>query len=397
VIGVRGWLAGLLVLLTANVATGQVTYGDAGLELHSRNDGFSAVVGWRNQVRFTTPFTSVPDDAGDVGGRTMHDFRLNRSRLKVEGHLFSKRLTYKGQADFIEERLRDLNVTYAARDWLRVRAGWWKIEYLVERMQSSGSQQLVDRSILDRWFTLGRQAGIQAHGRVGGKSGWGGHYYAGAFRNVDVDAKGGAAMPVWLARYEWSWAGREMAHLEQGDPDATRDLLLTVGTSVVRTEGAYAFYSGAGLGQALPVSGLPDVDLLPETPDRFRTRQYAGDAVMKWRGVSLQGEIHRKDVRATMTGSERTLLGAYVMGGVLASSLWSRAPRPLELTARIAVVDPSIEVDANHQQERVVGATWYFQGHRSKLSADVTRLRYTTPAQSRDTDLRTRVQWEFTF
>ena len=394
--GVRAWLAGLLVLLTANGATGQVTYGDEGLELHSPDDGFSAVVGWRNQMRFTTPFTSVPADAGDVGDGTTRDFRLNRSRLKVAGHLFSKRLTYRAQADFVEERMRDLNVTYAARDWLRVRAGWWKVEYLVERMQSSGAQQLVDRSILDRWFTLGRQAGIQAHGRIGGKSGWGGHYYAGAFRNVDVDAKGGAPLPVWLARYEWSWAGREM-ELEQGDPSASRDLQLTVGTSVVRTESAYAFYSGAGLGQRLPVPGLGDVELLAETPDRYRTRQYAGDAVMKWRGVSLQGEIHRKEVRATTTGSERTLFGAYVMGGVLASSLWSRAPRPLELTARIAVVDPSIEVDANHQQERVVGATWYFQGHRNKLSADVTRLRYATPTQSRDTDLRTRVQWEFTF
>ena len=378
------------------MARGQVTYGSDGMELRSPGDGFSAVVGWRNQVRFTTPFVAAPDGPQDIDDATRDDFRLNRSRVKVEGHAFSPRLTYTFQGDFVEERVRDLNVTYAVRDWLKVRAGWWKIEYLLERMQSSGAQQLVDRSILDRWFTLGRQAGIQVHGRVGGRSGWGGRYYVGAFRNIERNVSGGALLPVWQARYEWSWAGREIDRV-QGDPDASRELLLALGSSVVRTEGAHAFYSGAGIGQSVPVPGLPDLDLLTERPDRYRTRQYAGDATMKWRGVSLQGELHRKEVRATQVGAERTLLGGYVMGGVLASTLWSRAPKPLELTARVAIVDPAMESDVGHQQERVIGATWYVQGHRNKVSVDVTRLRYSSPTRIRETDLRTRVQWEFTF
>jgi phosphate-selective porin OprO and OprP len=389
--------AGLIVLLGGRTASGQVRYGDEGLEWRSRNDGFSAVVGWRNQVRFTTPFPRVPVDAGDISDGRRDDFRLNRSRLKLQGHLFSRALTYKAQADFVEERLRDLNLQWTAREWLRVRAGWWKIEHLLERMQSSGSQQLVDRSILDRWFTLGRQVGLQVNGRVGGARHLGGTYYLGAFRNVDVDVKGGATLPVWLARYEWTFAGREV-DLAQGDPDRSRDLLLKIGTSAVRTEGAHAFYSGSGLGVSLPLRGLAVAgEGGPARHDRFRTRQYAGDAAMKWRGVSLQGELHRKDVRVTATGQEQALVGAYAMAGVLASTIWSRAPDALEFTARLAVVDPSRTDDEHHQHERVAGATWYVNGHRNKISVDVSQLRFTIPTAVVETDVRTRLQWEITF
>lgn len=390
-----GVLAALLAWGVAGPAVGQTaTYGENGLEIRTPGDGFSATIGFRNQVRFTTPFVEVPDAASDITSTSLRDLRLNRSRFKAEGQALSPRLSYKFQADFVEERVRDFNVTWAHRDWLNVRAGWWKIEYLVERMQSSGSQQLVDRSILDRWFTLGRQRGVQVHGQVGTRARVG-RYYVGAFRNMD--APGGTALPLWLARYEWAWQGRH-PELEQGDADASRELQLQVGASVVRAESAFAFFGGSGVGAALSVPGLPDDEEASGfSPDRYQTRHAGGDLVLKWRGVSLQGEAHRKHLRLTRTGVERTVVGGYVMAGVLASTLWERAPKPLELTARLAIVDPAREVADNDQQEAVVGASWYFSGHRSRLGVDVTHLRYSTPTGARSADLRTRAQWEFTF
>ena len=382
-------LAGLVLglVIGAGDAAGQVTYGPDGLSLTTPDKGFSAVVGIRNQIRFTTPFTVVPTEPGEIDVRRGEDFRVNRSRLRLNGHAFSPRLRYQFQADFVEERIRDLSVTWEARPWLRLRGGRWKAEMNRERVESSGAQQLVDRSILDRWFTLGRQQGVQVSGRVGRSRAWGGSYYAGALRGVD--ATGGAALPVWLGRYEWTYAGRDLP-VWQGDPGNSRDLHLAVGGTAVRTESAYAFYTGAGVGVALPV--LP-----PGPSDRFRTRQYAGDAALKWHGVSLQAEAHRKEVHRTATGDRRTIVGAYGMGGVLASTLWARLPSRLEFSARVAVVDPDLDTDANHQVERVAGANWYVLGHRHKVSADVSQLRFTTTDGVRATDVRTRLQWEVTF
>jgi hypothetical protein len=381
-------VAGLVcVLARAGEAAGQVTYGPEGLRLGTQDGPVSAVVGLRNQIRFTTPFTGVPDEPGEIAVTRGDDFRVSRSRLRINGHVFSPRLRYQFQADFVEERIRDLSVTWEARPWLRVRAGRWKAEMNRERIESSSAQQLVDRSILDRWFTLGRQQGVQVSGRVGERRAWSGTYYAGALRGVD--ARGGAALPVWLGRYEWAWAGRQLPGW-QGDPGVSKDLHLAVGGTAARTESAYAFYAGSGVGVAMPV--LP-----PGPSDRFRTRQYAADASLKWRGVSMQGEGHRKQVRRTTTGEQQTLAGAYGQGGVLASALWSRLPTRLEFAARIARVDPDVGTQADHILERVTGINWYVQGHRHKVSADVSQLRFATPQGARSTDVRTRVQWEVTF
>ncbi len=377
----------VLVLLAADRVAAQVTYGPNGLSMATPEGGFTAAVGLRNQVRFTTPFTVVPTEPGEIGLRTGDDIRLNRSRLRVNGHVFSPSIRYQAQLDFVEERIRDINVTWEVRPWLRLRGGRWKAEMNRERVESSSAQQLVDRSILDRWFTLGRQEGVGVSGRVGGSRPWSGTYYVGALRGVD--ARGGAALPVWLGRYEWIWAGRELP-VWQGDPARSRNLHLAVGATVARTESAYAFYGGSGVGVTLPI--------LPTIPsDRFRTRQYAVDTSLKWRGVSLQGEGHRKELHRTTTGDRRTLVGAYVQGGVLASTLWARLPARLELAARIAVVDPDVDVANDHHEERVAGMNWYLSGHRHKVSADVSRLYFTTPQAVRSTDVRTRLQWEFTF
>jgi hypothetical protein len=54
-------------------------------------------------------------------------------------------------------------------------------------------------------------------------------------------------------------------------------------------------------------------------------------------------------------------------------------------------------LDTNHQEERLVGANWFFRGHRMKISADVGQLRFATATGVRETAVRTRVQWEMTF
>lgn len=381
-------LAGLMAtLLGPSQAAGQVTYGAEGLRIATPDGDFTAVVGVRNQIRFTTPFAVVPADAAEVGVKVGDDYRVFRSRLRVNGHVFSPRLRYQFQADFVEERIRDLSVTWQARPWLRLRAGRWKAALNRERIESSGAQLLVDRSILDRWFTLGRQQGVEVSGGLGGTRPRGGTYFLGAFRSVD--AKGGPALPVWLGRYEWTWAGRELPSW-QGDPDASRELLLAIGSTVARTEGAFAFYQGSGVGATLP--------LFPAgPPDRFRTRHYAGDVSLKWRGLSAQGEVHRKEVRRIAAGDRRTLRGAYLQGGVLASTVWERLPSRLELAARAAWIDPHDALADNHHDERVVGVNWYVLGHRHKIAADISRLRFTTPTGVRATDRRTRLQWEVTF
>lgn len=364
-----------------------LTYGAEGLEFRTPRDGFRAVLGWRNQLRFTTPFADAPSDAAELPVPRKREFALNRSRLRLNGHAFTPRLTYQFQYDFVEHRARDLSVTYALAPWAYVRAGRWKVEYSRERITSSGAQHLVDRSIVDRWFTVGRQQGIEVFGRVENRPAWGGEYWVGAFRSVADDTGG---LPVWLARYQWNLGGRSMA-FEPADLDRSRDLHLAVALAAVRHAGRFALYEGSGVGATL--GGLPRA----AGAERYVTHQYTTDVSVKWRGAALQAEMHRKHVRTPGRTVHRRLSGGYVQGGVFVTSLWEAAPRPLEIAGRWAYVNPEHARADDGQSEALAGVNWYVRGHRNKISIDTGRLRYDTPTGMRVTDLRTRVQWEVTF
>ena len=91
-------------------------------------------------------------------------------------------------------RVIDWRVTLDKWDELALRVGQWKIDYNRERVDSSGRQQFVERSIVNRQFTIDRQVGVQLRGRLFKETPADLRYYVGAFtgegrgvRNDDED------------------------------------------------------------------------------------------------------------------------------------------------------------------------------------------------------------------
>jgi hypothetical protein len=124
--------------------------------------------------------------------------------------LLAPGFTVYTEYDFTSDTLLDFRATYAFADWLSIRVGQWKSEYHRERIDSSGAQQFVDRSILTAWFTTDRQKGVVASGRFGNGTAHDSSYWfgrlSGAGRGGDLsDADG-----MWLARYQWNFSGRAL-------------------------------------------------------------------------------------------------------------------------------------------------------------------------------------------
>jgi phosphate-selective porin OprO/OprP len=146
------------------------SYGSKGLQYESADENNFLWFGVRLQVRYT----NYDDDHDNPPGQEPEqkdEVKLNRGRLKLGGHLISPRFTVYTEYDFSKGQLLDLRATYEFTPWLSVRAGQWKSEYNRERIDSSGAQQFVDRSITTPWFTVDRQKGVMASGRFGaGKS-----------------------------------------------------------------------------------------------------------------------------------------------------------------------------------------------------------------------------------
>ncbi|MET0555519.1 MAG: porin, partial [Vicinamibacteria bacterium] len=142
-------------------------------------DNFYLEMSNRIQVRFTD---ELPDDsvtlAGTAGaGDSKGSFRLRRAKFKLEGWFYKPWLEFETQLNW-----PDVSGTPAARmledadiDWdvtkgkktFRVRFGQFKAPYGRQQLTSSGSQQFVDRSIIDERYNPTRETGLALWGTLG--------------------------------------------------------------------------------------------------------------------------------------------------------------------------------------------------------------------------------------
>ncbi len=141
-----------------------ISYGKNGFEFRTDNDKFSLAIQNRVQARYAEPFDTDPRTLADLE-RDENSFMIRRARTKLTGHAYAPWLKYYLQYDWSQPALRDLNLTIDKYKWAQVRVGRGKVSYNNERVTSSGSQQFVNRSIVNDIFTVDRQQDIEVAGR----------------------------------------------------------------------------------------------------------------------------------------------------------------------------------------------------------------------------------------
>ena len=87
--------------------------------------------------------------------------------------------------------------------------------------------------------------------------------------------------------------------------------------------------------------------------------------------------------------------GGYFQVGTFPHAWIDGLPRPLEIAARGALVDPDDDVPDDVRTEYTLGANWYFHAHANKISADVAVLR--DESRTEPNEVRVRLQWDVTF
>jgi phosphate-selective porin OprO/OprP len=362
------------------------SYGKQGLQFDDGTGNNFLWFGVRLQTRWQNEEVSQ-DDLPGAPISTASELGFNRGRLKLGGHVVSPRFTIYSEYDFVDNRLLDLRATYKFTDWLSIRIGQWKSEFNRERIDSSGKQQFVERSVATPWFTIDRQQGVVASGRVakdtrGDTSYWFG-WLSGAGRGGDTsDADG-----LWLARVQWNFHGRVLGFSQSAisRPEEPRG---SVAVAAVTGKSAFTAFSSKGGGQ-LPgyVNGAPD---------QYRIEQVMIETAYQYRGFSWQQEIHWKEVLDRAAGQRRRLVGGYAQAGVFVSEWVESFPEPLEFALRFARVDPDRDVAGDNEKELTLGSNWFFNGHRNKLSLDLSHV-VRLQAPETDTSYRVRLQWDWSF
>ena len=361
-----------------------VSYGKKGLEFKTRDGKWLMNLRARFQFRYSygqdgnslsAPSPTVFDD------KAVSSFRVRRARLKIGGHGYQPWLKYYFEYDFPSTTLLDWRVDVAKYSWLQLRVGQWKIKYNRERVDSSGKQQFVERSIVNLPFTLDRQIGAQLNGDLFQKTLAWLKWNVGVYTGTGINQKtNDDKHMLWMGRLQWNFFGRDLP-FSQSDVEYTEKPTGSLAVAAAHNRADRFIFPET----SRPV-GVVD--------GQFDINQAMAEVAFKWNGLSLQHEFHIKEVRNRTANGETVSLGAYAQAGYFPHALIDVIPRPLEFAYRFAFVDPNDTVRSVVLREHTVAANWFFAGHNNKLTVDYSHL--TRQGGFSPVD-RVRLQWDVTF
>ena len=140
----------------------EVSYGKNGFRLETHDGNWATNLQWRAQLRYTYPSSGDPRQLFKFKDEDESTFEARRLRMKIGGHGYKPWLKYYFEVDLqpsrdvddssagSSARVIDYRIDLAKWDWGGLRFGQWKVDYNRERSDSSGRQQFVERSIVNR-------------------------------------------------------------------------------------------------------------------------------------------------------------------------------------------------------------------------------------------------------
>lgn len=367
----------------------ELDYTNKGFQLKTTDNKHVLQIQARLQFRFATPGDQDPLSFDELYDENNSVFKINRARLKVGGHGFQPYLKYYFEYELSQGNLLDFRLMFTKWKGFNIKIGQWKTYYNRERVISSGKQQMVDRSIITRPFTLDRQQGISFFGRlfettpadltyhVSVLSGTG----RGASTNDNSDL-------MYVGRLQWNLLGREVS-MSGSDLDFTQKPTALIAIAAMTNRSPYTRFSQAGGGQ---LEGFEE-----GIAGQYRVQQGLFETAFKYKGFSWQSEIHTKQINDRVNLTKTTLTGSYHQAGYFFANMFDFVPKALEIAARYSRYRPSIDIPKNLEEEYGLAFNWFFKGHRNKLTTELTYFEFQSSQEELANGARFRVQWDISF
>jgi phosphate-selective porin len=364
----------------------RVGHGSRGFEIGTADGNYLMQLQLRVQLRYGYPRLGNPITFGDFSDGEQQVFRINRSRIKVGGNAFKPWLKYYVEYELGGNALLDFRVMVEKWQGLRLKVGQWKVQYSRERIISSGRQHLMERSIINRPFTIDRQQGVSLYGRLKGRGLLDFNYWVSVFTGTGRGARDNDdSRLMYMARLQWNMFGRPVP-FSGSDWEYHEDPAGVLVFAAVTNRSPYTRFSTSGGGQ---LEGFA-----AGAPGQYRVNQWLQETAFKYRGFAWQQAFHWKQVEDKVNVTTRTLIGTYFQAGYFFNYLWPAFPKPLELAGRMAFYNPDRDLEGDLQREYSLAANWFFNGHLNKLTADVTYFSYDFPGLGGRNEWRLRIQWD---
>ncbi len=359
-----------------------------GFTLTSPDEKFQLSLGGRLQTRFTL----IDSDAGSKVTPS-NKSEVRRMKLWMNGYAYTKDLTYLLQVDFVNggssKLLEHAYLNYRLIDEVQILAGQTKVPFGRQWLNSSGSQQFVDRSTASDVFRPGYDVGAKLHGDIAkGFATYEFGAYGGAGQSLTRDAKGNTSATAIAARATLNPFGK--MGTSESDLDNSPKPLLSLGanyygntlnkTAATTLEANNITLAGTSgwLGKGISTF---------TTGEKIDINTWGVDGAFKWRGFSAQGEYLSGQADGTTSNKMLRAEGFYAQAG------YCIIPKTLEAAVRYSYVDPNRD-KVNDLTTDVQGAiSYYFDKHNLKLQGDVTG----THDQSKGDSMMYRLQAQVIF
>ena len=366
---------------------GKLHYGTKGFEFQTKDDKFSMQIQARLQFRFATPGDQDPVTFDDYEQGKKPVFKINRARLKVGGHVFQPWLSYYWEYELSQSNLLDFRLMIEKWDWLSFKVGQWKVEFTRERFISSGEQELVDRSFINRPFTVDRQQGVEVYGHLKSHGPIDFNYWLATLTGT---GRGSTSNDdnhlMYFGRLQWNFLGRSVP-FEGGDMEFHKKPAAIIAIAAVTNQSPYTRFSQAGGGY---LAGFEN-----GLPGQYRVNQSNIETALMYRGFSWQSEWHHKNIINTLGNDSTTkMTGFYVQAGYFFHYLLPWWPKQMEAAARHAQYRPDATLKNNIQTESSFDLNWFFNGHKNKLTAELSYFSSQDESLQLATGFRYRLQWD---
>ena len=390
----------------------KASYGEKGFRLETRDGNWQTNLQWRFQFRLTWPTSGDPRQVDDFASDEEITFEARRLRMKIGGHGYRPWLKYYFEVDLQPTRDADDSSSSASArviDWrvdvakwkqFGIRVGQWKIGYNRERVDSSGRQEFVERSIVNRIFTIDRQVGVSFRGRLFEGTHADMRYDMGVYTGEGRGVRNDDNNMMYVGRLQWNFMGRDLG-FRQTDVERTEKPTGSLAVAASTTTGKCTRWSSSGCGS---LDGFTPTVIAGQ--GQFRVHQAVEEFAFKWQGFSFQQEFHWKRVIDRNLGPgdpsrENEFYGLYAQTGYFFNEIFEFVPKELELAFRYGFVREANETNllkTNTRNEYTVAANWFFWGHNNKLTLDYSYLTLDDDVLSRNvSDNRARLQWDISF
>lgn len=299
----------------------------------------------------------------EAGASTEKELYFRRVRLKSDGHLFTPKLGYKVEIDVIGAQVLDAVLKWDFYNNFVLWAGQTKLRGNRERVISSQNLQFVDRSLLNSKFTLDRDIGFWLMH----------HFHAGngVIREaVSVSRGEGLSIfqdnpaPInegldYSARLEYLPFGNFTNKGDYKGSDLERESLpkLSIGLTFDYNERSVKSRGQKG----------------SLTDNEANLRSWIGDAMFKYRGLSMMAEyVDRKvyDFSSQSIGQYNDYVNDFYTGTAFNAQTGYLFKKNYELAARYTQVRPQEGSSFTDLTEYTFALSKYIVGHYIKVQTD---------------------------